>query len=177
MATQAIGTTRVAVRADAGNETSRSRDCITDPISNLLSRLDRVRQAGRGWTAKCPSHEDRTASLSITGGEDGRVLIHCFAGCGAADVVSAAGLSVADLFVRRPSRDMTFAERAALREHGRQAGWRAALNVLAVESKIVQIIARDVAIGVRPTTAHIDRLIQACDRIDAVQEALYGRAA
>jgi len=30
--------------------------------------------------------------------EDGRILVHCFAGCGAADVVEAVGLTVSDLF-------------------------------------------------------------------------------
>jgi hypothetical protein len=30
--------------------------------------------------------------------EDGRILVHCFAGCGAADVVGAVGLTVSDLF-------------------------------------------------------------------------------
>ncbi len=35
----------------------------------------------RGKTFLCPSHEDASPSLSITEGADGRVLVHCFAGC------------------------------------------------------------------------------------------------
>lgn len=27
------------------------------PIDNLLQRLDKVRKAGKGWTARCPAHE------------------------------------------------------------------------------------------------------------------------
>jgi hypothetical protein len=101
-----------------------------NPIESLLARLDSVRNSGRGWTAKCPAHQDRTASLSITAGEDGRVLLHCFAGCCATDVVAAVGLQVGDLFVKRPTADMSFAERAALKESTRQAQWKAALNAL-----------------------------------------------
>jgi hypothetical protein len=64
----------------------------------LLSRLDGVRGSGQyRWMAKCPAHEDRTASLSIRDA-DGRVLICCHAGCSAGDVVTATGLSLSDLF-------------------------------------------------------------------------------
>jgi hypothetical protein len=48
--------------------------------------------------AKCPHHSDRQASLSVKEGTDGRVLLHCHAGCGTADVVVSAGLAFVDLF-------------------------------------------------------------------------------
>jgi hypothetical protein len=148
----------------------------TNPVETLIARLDRVRKSGRGWTAKCPAHEDRTASLSITAGDDGRVLLHCFAGCCTADVVAAAGLQIADLFVRKPTADMTFAERAALKEHGRQAQWRAALNVLSLESKIVQIAAREMAKGKPLTQEDCARVIQASTLIDHAQGVLCGQS-
>ena len=164
-------------RSEAQNRTARATHStpIGDPVDNLLSRLDRVRKAGRGWTAKCPAHEDRTASLSVTAGDDGRVLVHCFAGCAVADVIGAMGLQVADLFIRKPTAEMTFAERAALREQGRQAQWKAALNVLGFESKIVQIVARDVRAGRIPSPEDTERLIQACNRIDDAREVLCDR--
>ena len=31
--------------------------------------------------ARCPAHDDREPSLSIRDGGDGRVLVHCHAGC------------------------------------------------------------------------------------------------
>lgn len=65
----------------------------------LLSRLEGVRQTGPGrWIAKCPAHEDRSPSLSIRELTDGQLLLRDFAGCAAADVVQAAGLTLADLF-------------------------------------------------------------------------------
>jgi len=149
----------------------------SDPLSTFLGRLDRVRKCGSGYIAQCPAHEDKTASLSLTSGDDGRVLLHCFAGCSASDVVTSAGLTIGDLFIRRPTSEMTFAERAALRERGRQAQWCAALNVLGLESKIVQIAARDVRCGKRLSEEDTERLILACNRIDDAREALYGRAA
>lgn len=47
----------------------------------LLSRLKRVRPSGDGWMARCPAHDDREPSLSIAIGKDGKVLLHCHAGC------------------------------------------------------------------------------------------------
>ena len=41
----------------------------------------KARRSGKGWIAKCPCHDDRTESLSVTEGEDGRLLLNCFAGC------------------------------------------------------------------------------------------------
>jgi DNA primase len=39
------------------------------------------RKAGSGWTAKCPAHDDRTPSLSISNAADGKLLVPCHAGC------------------------------------------------------------------------------------------------
>ena len=58
---------------------------------------------GSGLMAKCPAHDDRQASLSIKAGDDGRVLLHCHAGCEPRAIVDAIGLSLADLFPERPS--------------------------------------------------------------------------
>lgn len=67
-------------------------------VENILSRLDRVRQAGSGqWTARCPAHDDTNSSLSIAEQSD-RVLLWCHAGCASVDVVKAMDLTWADLF-------------------------------------------------------------------------------
>lgn len=65
----------------------------------LIDRLDFVKPAGRNkWLARCPAHDDRSPSLSITEGEDGRTLIYCFAGCGSTDILAAVGLDYSALF-------------------------------------------------------------------------------
>ena len=48
--------------------------------------------------AFCPAHDDRNASLSVHV-SDGRILLHCHAGCSTEDVVNALGLTMSDLFV------------------------------------------------------------------------------
>src|SRR5690606_38215631 len=45
----------------------------------------------------CPAHEDRTASLCIGIGDDGRTLVHCQAGCDTRAVVDSAGMMMVDL--------------------------------------------------------------------------------
>ena len=68
----------------------------------LLSRLEGVKRTGPGrWIARCPAHADKRASLSIRELEDGRVLLHDFAGCSAHEVLSAVGLGMEDLFPER----------------------------------------------------------------------------
>lgn len=74
-------------------------------IDELLSRLEKVRRQGQGFVACCPAHEDNSPSLRVTEGEDGRILIHCFAGCGAADVMGSLGLQLTDLFPDGALRD------------------------------------------------------------------------
>jgi putative DNA primase/helicase len=73
-----------------------------DPIREVLARLKGVKPAGDGkWSAKCSAHDDRTASLSVSRGNDGRVLLHCHAGCGVDAICSAIGITKADLFPPR----------------------------------------------------------------------------
>jgi hypothetical protein len=71
-------------------------------VQDVLARVERARRTGEGrWTACCPAHEDRTPSLSIREGDDGKVLIHCFGGCELVSVMSALGLRLEQLFPAR----------------------------------------------------------------------------
>ncbi len=139
------------------------------PVDLLLQRLEgtgaKPRRSGRGWLCRCPAHEDRSASLSIAEAEDGRALLHCFAGCQAVAVVHVLGLQVADLFPPKPA-DVSPAGRAQQREAHRQAGWAAALNVLAREALIVQLAARTIVEGQPLSAEDWARLDQAIARID-----------
>ena len=68
----------------------------------VLNRLDKVRETGSGkYVARCPAHDDRSPSLAIKDCDDGRVLVHCHAGCETEDVLSAVGLTFADLMPER----------------------------------------------------------------------------
>jgi hypothetical protein len=66
-------------------------------IADLVHRLD-ARPNGDGWSAKCPAHDDRTPSLSISEGADARILLHCHAGCDNDTILAKLGLTSRDLF-------------------------------------------------------------------------------
>lgn len=44
---------------------------------------------GSYGTAKCPAHDDRSPSLSISDGDNGGLLVHCHAGCSQDQVIGA----------------------------------------------------------------------------------------
>lgn len=129
--------------------------------SNLISRLARVRQTGPyRWAARCPAHEDRRPSLSIREVEDGRVLLHCHAGCAVDAVVSAVGLRTADLF---PPREHIAYER----QQRRGIHPVDALHAIAFEATIVLIAARDMNDGASINDRDMERLAIAVKRIHA----------
>ena len=72
------------------------------PAQEVLDRLERVRPTSTGWSAACPGHlhdnGDRNSSLSVRVCEDGRVLLHCFAGCATRDILRELNLEWIDLF-------------------------------------------------------------------------------
>jgi len=67
-------------------------------IEQILNRLDKSSRNGNGYLARCPAHNDKNPSLKLTELSDGRILVHCFAGCATHDVLSAIGLTINDLF-------------------------------------------------------------------------------
>jgi hypothetical protein len=71
------------------------------PIEIVLPKLSGVKKVSHGWLACCPAHEDRKPSLSISESADGRVLMKCHAGCTLLAIVSALGMTPADLFPRK----------------------------------------------------------------------------
>ena len=80
---------------------------FTLPLERLLKLLENVRASGNGSTARCPAHDDRENSLSVNIGDDGRVLLKCFAGCTVEAVVDALGLELRDLFPKDGSSSTT----------------------------------------------------------------------
>jgi putative DNA primase/helicase len=46
-------------------------------------------RVGATWMARCPAHEDRKPSLSVSSGKDGKVLVRCHASCDQERVISA----------------------------------------------------------------------------------------
>ena len=134
-------------------------------IETVLSRLDRVRQRQPGqWSARCPAHHDRGPSLSIRETPSGGVLLWCFAGCGAEDILAALGLRWSDLF---PMSDVQIA-----RSHDRTPRLltdRQALELEIDERTLIAIIACDMARGKKPSPAECERLRKAAGRLRWLQ--------
>src|ERR1039457_2660207 len=85
----------------------------TKPIQQVLDLLEGVRPGTDGYTALCPAHGDTRSSLSIGEGDDGRVLLKCFAGCETQEIVDALDLDMADLFPRDGTKPTAKASNSA----------------------------------------------------------------
>ncbi len=133
-------------------------------LDNLLSHLDKVKRTGSGtYQACCPAHADRSPSLSVRELEDGRILLHCFAGCEAHEVLSSVGLDIHALF---PEREI---------QHGKseRRPFPAAdvLRAIGFEALVVAAAATSLLAGQAFTEVDRERLILAAQRIQAALTA------
>ena len=133
----------------------------------MLQNLDKVKRTGPGrWLACCPSHEDRAPSLSIRETDDGRLLLHCFAGCHTESVIGALGLRWEDLMEDLPAG-----------VHSRPKVRRAwsvgdALELIDQEATVLAIIVADMAKqGALPPEVK-ERALKATARLSGVVHAL-----
>jgi len=111
-------------------------------MAEAIAQALQARRTGPGrWMARCPSHDDRTPSLSITD-RNGKALLHCFAGCEQRAVIEA--LRARGLWPERKAERLTREQYRAERkrqdsyrqaerwknalllvlEHGRRDAWR-----------------------------------------------------
>ena len=137
-------------------------------VHDLLNTLSKVKQTGANrWIACCPAHQDRRPSLTITEKDDGMVLLHCWAGCGAAEVLGAVGLEFDALFP--PKQDDH-------RGKPIRRPWNPAdvLQVMAFEATVVRICAGDLYAGKPLNEAEKQRLITAMQRLEVAAEAVNG---
>lgn len=130
----------------------------------LLSQLENVKRTGPGrWIARCPAHADKRASLSIRELEDGRILVHDFAGCSVQEVVAAVGLDMAALF---PEREI---------QHGkperRPIPAADILRCVAFEALIVSVAAGAMLAGEPLSSVDRERLTLAVVRLQAAVKA------
>lgn len=131
--------------------------------AKILDRLERVKTTGHGrWLARCPAHEDASPSLSIRELDDGRVLLHDFAGCSTEDVLGALGLTLSNLF-EKPL------EHSPLRTHSTIPA-RDILEALDHEILVATLILHDVVRQRRISPDQFNRLNQAAARIGAARD-------
>lgn len=138
------------------------------PTDRLLQGLHKVRRTGQQtWMACCPAHEDKSPSLSVKEADDGRVLLHCWAGCTVHEVVGALGLGLADLF---PPRSPA----AGAGHKPQRRPWTPGdlIELAAFEAGIAVVVCSDVLNG-RPEP-DMGRLLEAAGRLADVREAVHG---
>src|SRR5215212_9347918 len=80
---------------------ARSKETTTmlADFEDVLDRLNVASRDGQKAMCFCPAHDDRNnPSLSLKA-DNGRLLLHCFAGFQLENIVSEMGLEMKDLFV------------------------------------------------------------------------------
>ena len=107
-------------------------------LETLIDRLDGVKETGYGkYLSRCPSHDDRSPSLAIKEEGDGRILLHCFAGCETENVLAAIGLTFSDVMPERVGQEHAY------KPVRNRISAKDALSTLDHESLVVAIIGAD----------------------------------
>jgi hypothetical protein len=135
-------------------------------LDTLLSSLHKVQRTGTDrWKACCPAHDDKSPSLAIRD-IDGRLLLHCFGGCETELVLSAIGLTFADLMPEKalghfkPERRPFYAGDV--------------LKIMSFEASIAYLCAADMAKGRQLADGDHERLLLATSRLNHACEVANG---
>ena len=135
-------------------------------VDQLLSKLDKVKRTGAGrYIARCPAHDDCGPSLSLRELDDGRVLVHCFAGCSVHEVLESVGMNLTDLFPPRALADGRKPER-------RPFSAEDALRCLDFEVTLIQLVAGDMLQRKPMDESTYNRLTVAVDRINTAMGSI-----
>jgi len=127
---------------------------------NILGRLEKVRKtSGHSWIACCPAHGDKSPSLAIKEIEDGRTLLHCFAGCSANEVLDSIGLTLQDLYPESIGQHFKPIKRPWIAQD--------VLRCLAVEVLIILQCAKALKMGTSLSDSELQRLSLSVTRIQA----------
>lgn len=143
-------------------------------VDVLLPRLPGVRQVAAGrWRAPCVAcGGGNPSALSIGETSDGTVLVKCFKGCSAAEVVAAVGLELHDLF---PRADWQQTGKHYARPRRPRVDWPAMVAVCERDLLLVKIVLAMIGGGERLADADATACNAAATRVFLlVQEARCG---
>lgn len=129
-------------------------------INKLLDRLQKVKQTGTDkWIACCPAHDDRSPSLGIAIKDD-KVLIKCFSGCGATEILDAVGLDYSVLF---PESEGKFPYKPKFNK-------TELFDTLVHESGVLAVAVLDLMQGNKINIEDLNRLHRAIDTIGNIRD-------
>jgi hypothetical protein len=120
--------------------------------------------------AQCPAHEDKHPSLSIRELSDGRVLVHCFAGCNSEPVLAAIALEFADLYPPRRGRARQRSARPPTHFTAEEL-----LKIVSHEVTVAALVLADLLEHRAASEEHWTRLAAAAARIGQAQGHLHDR--
>ena len=67
-------------------------------LNEILNYFNDIKKIGNNsYQCKCPSHDDKKASLTITE-DNNKILMHCHAGCELEYILKSIGMKEKDLF-------------------------------------------------------------------------------
>ena len=136
------------------------------PVEKMLGMLTKVKGRNGSWTACCPAHNDKGPSLSIRETEDGRVLIHCFAGCEALMIVQALGMDLTDLV---PPDDKRREYPVEGKKSMKPAFYASDLmRIISFEALLVSVCAYDLSQGKKLSETDRERMKLSQKRIEEV---------
>lgn len=128
----------------------------------IISQLSKVKPNGRGqYIACCPSHNDKHPSLAIRHTDDGKILLKCFSGCSAHEIVNSIGLSLTDLFPTQSNYSAPIKNPFPA---------SSVLRCIQSEALIVVTAACNMANGVVLLKEDLERLMIAAERIGGAYE-------
>lgn len=129
------------------------------PAEKFLSSVKGVRQTGPGrWVFRVPTRKDKRASGSARELDDGRLLIHDFAGDSVVDILAAVGLGMEDLYPEKSNHHGKPERRPFLATD--------ALRCVAFEALVVSAAASALATGEPLSSVDRERMLIAAERLN-----------
>lgn len=133
-------------------------------LERMLGSLQKVKGRNGSWTACCPAHNDKGPSLAIRETPDGRILLHCFAGCETSNIVASLGMDMTDLFPPDEKRREYPVEGKPRLKPAFYAS--DLMRIIAFEASVVMICAYDMSKGKTLSEEDRQRLTVARERIE-----------
>lgn len=139
------------------------------PLTDFLTRLDNVHERSGGqYRADCPVGHKSRGALSVSEGDDGTVLMHCFAGCDIDAVTGAVGMRPSDLFAGHQHTGMA-------RRPGRVGpDWKALAKRMSMELTVLEVGLASFEQHGQLSADDWERIRVALERLSAFRGRYYG---
>ena len=131
-------------------------------LESILDRFEGVTRTPDGARSRCAGCGGKSQKVSFRSVDD-RILVHCFGGCDVHEVLTAAGLSVTDLFTERPIDHHRSASRSSIPA-------REALALIDHEILVALLILNDAIKSRTVDDRQLARLSTAVQRIGAARD-------